>query len=145
MFEILFWHWWVVALALLIVELLSPGFFFLWMAVAALITGCLLLLIPALAQEIQFFLFSVLSVASIVIWRKWVRQNPEVTDHPFLNKRGQHYIGQVFTLSEPIINGRGRMRIGDGFWPIKGPDCAAGTRVRVCAVQGTVLHVETIN
>ena len=45
-----FWHWWVLGVALIIVESLAPGFFFLWMGVAAGATGVLLLVAPSLRR-----------------------------------------------------------------------------------------------
>ena len=64
--EIVFWNWWVLALLLLVVELLAPGFFFLWMAASGFVTGCLLLLIPLIGVELQVVIFSVLSVIDLV-------------------------------------------------------------------------------
>lgn len=96
--EIVFWNWWVLALILLVVELLAPGFFFLWMAASGFVTGCLLLLIPAIDIKIQVFIFSVLSVAAITAWKLYGKKHPIATDHPLLNKRGAQYIGRVFSL-----------------------------------------------
>lgn len=47
-----FWHWWVLALVLLALEIAAPGTFFLWLAVAAGVVGLILLLLPALAWQI---------------------------------------------------------------------------------------------
>ena len=55
-----FWHWWILALALIIAETFLPGTFFLWMGVSALILGVLSWLIPAMGWEIQLMLFAVL-------------------------------------------------------------------------------------
>ena len=40
------------------------------------------------------------------------------------------------------LNGRGRVKVGDGSWTVTGPDMVAGARVRVTAVNGTELAVE---
>ncbi len=55
-FEVEFWHWWVAAVVLLGIEMLSPGFFFLWMAASALVTGLLLLIMPFINVEMQLFI-----------------------------------------------------------------------------------------
>ena len=43
---------------------------------------------------------------------------------------------------EGIVDGRGRLKIGDAFWRAEGPDLPQGTRVRVVAVDGTAVQVE---
>jgi membrane protein implicated in regulation of membrane protease activity len=137
-----FWHWWILALALIIAETFLPGTFFLWMGVSALVLGVIAWLIPAMGWEMQLMLFAVLSLVSIVGWRMWQRKHPDETDQPSLNRRGEQYIDRVFTLETPIENGFGRVRVGDTLWRVKGGDLAAGTKVRVTAADGIVLVVE---
>ena len=136
-----FWHWWILALALIIAETLLPGTFFLWMGVSALVLGGLAWLIPTMGWEIQLMLFAVMSLVSIVGWRMWQRKNPEESDHPNLNRRAEQYIDRVFVLEQPIENGFGKVRVGDSLWRVRGDDAAAGTRVRVTATDGVILVV----
>ncbi|HEY8036226.1 MAG TPA: NfeD family protein [Methylobacter sp.] len=142
--EIVFWNWWVLALILLVVELLAPGFFFLWMAASGFVTGCLLLLIPAIDTELQVSIFSVLSVVSITAWKFYGKKHPITTDHPLLNKRGAQYIDRVFSLYKPIENGEGKIKVDDSIWKVHGEDCDINTKVKVIAVRGTVFDVEKV-
>jgi membrane protein implicated in regulation of membrane protease activity len=142
--EIVFWNWWVLALVLLVVELLAPGFFFLWMAASAFVTGGLLLLIPAIGIDLQVFIFSVLSVAAITAWKLYGKKHPIATDHPLLNKRGEQYIGRVFSLHKPIENGEGKIKVDDSIWKVHGEDCDINTKVKVIAVRGTVFDVKRV-
>lgn len=142
--EIVFWNWWLLALILLVVELLAPGFFFLWMAAAGFVTGCLLLLIPVLDIKLQVSIFSVLSVVFITAWKLYGKQHPIITDHPLLNKRGQQYIGRVFSLYKPIENGEGKIKVDDSIWKVHGQDCDISAKVKVIAVRGTVFDVERV-
>jgi len=137
-----FWHWWILALALIIAETFLPGTFFLWMGVSALVLGVLSWLIPAMGWEMQLMLFAVLSLASIVGWRMWQRKHPDETDQPMLNRRGEQYIDRVFVLETAIENGFGKVRVGDSLWRVKGEDAAAGLKVRVTAADGIVLVVK---
>ncbi len=139
---IVFWYWWVFATLLLGIEILAPGFFFLWMAIAGLITGIVLFLAPATSFEIQLLIFSVLSFLSVVVWRRYSGKHPEETDHPLLNKRGAQYIGRTFTLIEAIENGQGKIKADDSIWKVYGEDSPLGARVKVVAVEGTVFRVE---
>lgn len=137
-----FWHWGAGALLLLIAEAVLPGFYLLWLGVAALLVSLLLLVWPGAPFELQLILFAVASVGSIAAWRAWRDRNPETSDQPLLNERGQQYVGRMFTLDAPIVNGAGKVRVGDGVWLVKGADLPAGTTVRVVAVDGSVMHVE---
>ena len=108
--QIQFWHWLALGGLFLIVELLAPGMFFLWMAQAAFITGVLLFLFSGMGWEIQLPLFSVFSVAGIALARHFFRRHPIESDQPLLNRRTALYVGRVFTLDKPIVNGRGKIK-----------------------------------
>jgi membrane protein implicated in regulation of membrane protease activity len=143
-FDIVFWHWWSLGALLLIVELLAPGMFFIWMGESAFVVGAVVWLFPALSFEHQVLLFSVLSVLSIAVFRRFLRTNPIQTDRPLLNQRAAQYVGRVFTLAEPIVNGRGKIRVDDSTWRVEGDDCPAGARVRVTDAEGVVLRVAPV-
>ncbi|MGZ8190543.1 MAG: NfeD family protein [Methylococcaceae bacterium] len=142
--DFVFWYWWVLALALLVVEVLTPGFFFLWMAVSGFITGVMVWLIPSFSMDMQVFVFSVLSVATIIAWRIYGKKHPIKSDHPLLNKRGDQYIDRIFSLYEPIINGQGKIKVDDSIWKVHGEDCGIDNKVKVIAIHGTVFDVEKV-
>lgn len=138
------WHWWVLALALIVLEVFAPGAVFIWMGFGAAVVGVILLIAPDLGWEYQFMVFTVFSIVSIAAWKMYQRKHPTETDRPTLNRRGEQYIGRTFTLSEPVVNGLGKIRVDDSTWKIEGADCAAGTQVRVTGVEGTILKVENV-
>jgi inner membrane protein len=140
--ELTYWHWLILAVGLMILEIFAPGAFFLWLAIASAAVGGLVWLLPSMSWEYQLLLFSVLSVISILIWRRYFRTQPADTDQPALNRRGEQYIGRTFTLDEPIVNGLGKIRVDDSTWKIAGEDCARGTRIKVVGAEGTLLRVE---
>ena len=135
-----YWHWWILAAALIIFEVFAPGAFFLWLGIAAAAVGGLVYISPTLPWETQVLAFSVLSVVSIIIWRKFFRAKAGDTDQPALNRRGEQYIGRTFTLREPINDGIGKIRVDDSTWKIRGENCAVGTQVEVTGVDGTILE-----
>ncbi|MEY3287768.1 MAG: hypothetical protein RLZZ419_10 [Pseudomonadota bacterium] len=139
-----FWYWWVIALVFLVVEILAPGFFFLWMAISGFVTGTLVLLIPVISMDVQVLIFSLLSVISIILWKFYGKKYSITSDHPLLNKRGNQYIGRVFSLYEPIKNGEGKIKVDDSIWKVHGEDCDITTRVKVIAVRGTIFEVEKL-
>jgi membrane protein implicated in regulation of membrane protease activity len=139
--EFLFWHWWALSLIFLVIEVLVPSFFFLWLAAAGFITGAVVWLF-LITFNAQLFVFSVLSIAAIGLWKIVGYKKLQKTDHPLLNKRGQQYIGRTFNLYEAIENGQGKIKVDDSIWTVHGEDCAIATKVRVIAVRGTVFDVE---
>ena len=141
-FAIDFWHWLIVATLFAIVELLAPGFFFMWLAAAAVVMGLVLLLLPSLSWEVQVLLFTVLSVSSALAGRRFLKRHPIESDHPLLNRRAAQYVGRTFRLAEGIDNGVGKLRVDDSIWKVRGSDCPAGTRVKVTGTDGTILLVE---
>ena len=139
--EPVFWHWWAFGGALLIVEAFAPGFVFLWLGVAAGVVGVLLWLWPGIGSDYQILIFAALSVASVLGWRRWRDAHPAQSDQPNLNRRGAQHVGRRGLLVEPIANGRGRIRLGDGSWAVTGPDLPAGRIVEVTGAEGVVLQV----
>jgi membrane protein implicated in regulation of membrane protease activity len=140
-FEPVFWHWWSLGAILLIIELLVPGMFFIWMGESAFVVGVVLWLFPGSDFEYQVILFSVLSVLSVAAFRRYLQRRPIRSDRPLLNQRTAQYVGRVFTLEEPIVNGRGKIHVDDSTWRVEGEDCPKGARVRVTDAEGVILKV----
>jgi membrane protein implicated in regulation of membrane protease activity len=136
-----FWHWMILGLALAVIEVLAPGVFFLWLGIAAALTGLVVLVLP-IGWEVQLILFGVLSVVSVVAGRAWLKRHPLRSEDTTLNRRAEQYIGRIFTVAEPIVAGRGSVKVGDTLWRADGPDLPAGARVKVIGVSGNVLKVE---
>lgn len=137
------WNWLIAAGLLFILEVFAPGVFLMWFGVAAAVVGLIALAfdLPLLAQAL---IFAVAAIASVLIGRRLFPYTEQVSDQSSLNLRGQQYVGKTFVLEQPIAEGRGKLRVGDTLWSAEGPDLAAGQRVKVTAVKGTVLVVEGV-
>jgi inner membrane protein len=142
MFKILFWYWWALAAVLLVFEILMPGVVFLFIAVGAAVSGLVMLVASDSSLEFQLAVFAIVSVGSAVALRPYLKRLQHKTADPTLNARSEALVGQVFVLDQPILAGRGRIKLGDGSWIVTGPDMVAGAKVRVAAVRGTELKVE---
>ena len=137
-----FWHWWILGLMLSVVELLAPGAFFLWLGAAAGVTGLILLVLPSLDWTYQLLAFAVLAVAAVIVGRSVMRRQIGRRGTGSLNRRGEQYVGRVFTVEQAIVNGRGSIRVDDSIWRAEGPDTAVGESVRVVKAGSSVLRVE---
>ena len=140
--HVVFWHWWILAGLLLILELTAPAFFFLWLGIAAAAVGLILMVFPSIGIETQLILFSIASIVAVIAWRKYRESRPLKSDQPNLNRRGHQYIGRMFSLDHPIVNGVGKVTVDDSTWKVKGADMPAGTHVKVTGVEGVVFTVE---
>lgn len=138
------WNWMALGFVLLILEILVPGVFLLWIGIAALIVGALSLLFwdaGFWVWQLQVVVFLALSIGSALAGKKIMGRRGEVTDQPLLNRRGAQLVGRVATLTEPIVDGRGRVKIGDTTWRVSGPDLPTGAKVRVKAVADLELEL----
>ena len=141
--QIEFWYWLIAAVVMIILEMVLPLAYFLWMGISAFIVGLLLFAIPTMPLLIQVVIFGVLAVVTLVLYKRHQKANPVVNDEPNLNRRGEQYVGRIFTLDEPIVNGVGKVKVDDSTWKVKGSDMPVGSKVRVLSVDGTIFNVET--
>lgn len=138
------WMWLAIGMLLAAAEMLVPGVFLIWMAGAALITGVLAWLLP-IGVPLQILLFAVLSVLSVFLGRRYLRDNPITAADPMMNKRGLRLAGQVATVVKAIEDGEGRVHHGDSEWIARGPDLGIGAKVRIIGADGAVLLVEPVS
>ena len=135
------WSWMIAAAILFVLELMAPGIFFMWFGVAALVTG-LIVFRYDISWQWQLLWFCGLSLASVLLANRYLRQHPLESERPLLNERATQLIGKSFDLVDPIVNGRGSIHSGDTIWRVEGPELPQGTRIKVVGVDGSVLKVE---
>ena len=139
-----FWYWLVLAAVLGVIELAVPAMVCIWLAAAALGVAPIAWLAPSLAWEHQALIFAALAVAGVALGRLALAPTRSTNEEGHLNRRGESYIGRMFTLEGAIVDGRGRLRVDDTVWLVEGPDLPAGTRVRVTGTVDTLLRVEPV-
>jgi len=137
------WSWMVAGLVLLGLELIVPGGFFLWLGISGIATG-VLAFVPGVTQPFQWLIFGALGLVSVLLWRRYSRNHKQVTDQPFLNNRAGRFVGHEAVIDTPIVNGYGKLKLGDTDWRISGPDLSAGARVRVVGHDVGVLKVVAV-
>jgi len=142
--HLLFWHWWVFAIILFILEVFTFGAFFMWMGLAAVVTGLTLLVFTDLSWQIQFVLFAISSIVAIFLGRMFFNRKEINTEDPTLSQLESELIGKIVVVEVAIKNGSGRVRVGDTTWKAKGADFSIGTSVKVVAVSGTDLMVKAL-
>jgi membrane protein implicated in regulation of membrane protease activity len=137
------WAWLIGGVILLGGELtvVNAQFYLVFAGVAALLTGLIVLLVPGLPAWSHWALFAALAVLSMLAFRgrayaSLQRHSPGVKTGP---------AGGVFTLPNPLAPGGSCQAEHQGsFWTVCNDSeapIAAGTRVRVAAVQGLTLLI----
>ena len=135
------WTWIAVGLVLAILEILLPGTFLIWFALAALVVG-ILDLVFTLTLSIELIAFAVISIPTVALGY-WLRKGRSQSARPILHERAEAYIGKTFVVIEAIENGKGRISVGDTLWIAEGDDCPEGGTVKVVGSQGNVLLTTT--
>ena len=131
--------WILAGLLLLLAELVLPGAFLLWIGLAAIGTGALLLVAtPGFGAAVLFFL----ALLAGGIWFGLNRRSKQ--PRPTVNTPGSGLIGRTGTLL-PAAGPALRVRVGDSEWPARLPRDQrvpeGPAPVRVEGVDGTTLVV----
>ena len=145
--EVLYWHWIVFGVALILSEIGLTTFFILWFGVAAILVGVLLFFIPSLDLSWQIFIWTVMSCLLAYFWFKYLK--PMAIDRTKAGLSREAIVGEVGqVISAPSGERRGVLRfpapiLGADEWTIITKETVvAGDRVRVIDVSGNALLVE---
>jgi membrane protein implicated in regulation of membrane protease activity len=138
----MYYIWWVLGLVLIGAEVLMPGFFLLWIGIAAAAMGVILWLVPGMSVLLQAVLFAALAFISCYAYWRLFRPHQALDGDSRLNRRGEQLIGGRYVLETAIVNGRGKARVGDSLWLVEGPELPVGSSVEVLAVDGSTLRVK---
>jgi membrane protein implicated in regulation of membrane protease activity len=137
------WVWLTIGVLLAGLEMLAPGVYLIWLGLAAIVTGVLTGLLH-LSLPVQVIDFVFLSLIIAFSARRFLRDSPIAAADPLMNRRGARMVGQTAVVVQAIEDGSGRVHFGDGDWNVRGPDVAAGERVRITGSDGATLLVEPV-
>jgi membrane protein implicated in regulation of membrane protease activity len=147
--QMLYWHWVVLGVLLMLSEIVLTTFFVLWFGLAAILMGGLLFVAPGLDLAWQILIWTVLSSLLAFFWFKFLK--PLSIDKTKAGLSREAILGQVGqVISVPREGLRGKLRfpapvLGSDEWLILSQDTLAeGDRVRVTDVSGNSLVVEKV-
>ena len=143
--EISAWHWASLAIILLVLEMFGTAGFLIGSSIAAFLMAAIVAISPDIDWKWQLAIFSTSAVIFSLIYLKRFANFNENTDQPNLNNRAAQHIGKRYTLSEAMINGEGRIQVGDTFWKIScDSDLQASTQIEVTDVDSMTLIVKSV-
>lgn len=142
-----FWHWWVLAVVLLFIEIATGSTYFLWPAAAAALVGVSDIWPFDGNWQAELALFAVITILLTIFAtprvKPWLHRTR--SDHLTLNERGAQKIGKRAVVDEAFMNGAGRVKFGDTVWAAEsasGENFAEGAAVEITAVDGAKLFVK---
>lgn len=141
-----FWSWLIFGVILMAIELFMPGVFVVWIGLAAVISGIIFSIFTDLTLSYQLLTFAILSIICVILgWYIYgqVLTKSSRKDYQTLNNGAESFIGNEYTLTEDVDDGRSKVKVGDTVWLAQAPDgLKKGTKVIVESVDGIVLKVK---
>ncbi|MDX2422920.1 MAG: NfeD family protein [Amphritea sp.] len=140
------WHWLILGVLLLILEMLGASGFLIGLAVASLALAGAVALGVVESWSYQLLLFALLGIAfTILYWRVFRTFNSQTVE-PLLNDRAAQLIGRKFVLEQNLENGQGRVQVGDTLWKAEAETTlTAGTKVEIYASEGMVIKIRPLD
>ena len=143
--NILWWHWIVLGLLLLVAEMMTGTFVLLGLAIAAILVGAIGLL-SGISFNTELLLWLVFSVVAIGVWFKWFRTKP-------VSQSGQsnYRLDTLGTVLEDIApHHRGKVVfdtpvLGNTTWHATARvQIPEGARVKIVQINGQLIEAEQI-
>lgn len=137
------WHWLMLGVVLLGVELMTGSTYILWPAVSALAVGVLLFIAPGMGWELQMLLFFLLSITTLVLGRTHLQKLVKGGEPSDLNDPGKAMIGRQVKAAADFTGTEGRVNVGDTQWSarLEIGSADAGDLLIVKSVEGATLIV----
>ena len=108
------WGWLALGLMLAVGEMVIPGVFLIWLAVAAIVTGLIAWVVP-IGVAVQVAIFAALAMISVFAGRNWLRSHPVQAADPMMNDRGGRAVGELVIVTHAIGWFHTKWRVGSGF------------------------------
>lgn len=135
------WLWLIGGVLLLILEVIAPGIFLVFIGAAAMATGLFTVMFD-LGTTSQLALFALYAVIAVMVGRRFYANHTADSADPLLNDRAGRLVGKSVTVVAAVDDHGGRVRVGDGEWSARGGPADVGERVRITGVDGNCLKVE---
>ena len=146
--EILWWHWIVLGIVLMLLELAVPAFFLIWFGAAAVVVGIAVAIFPAFPFAWQVITWTVCSLALVWFWFKVFKRGSHKTRAGMSKGALVGEVGLVIRDMRPFEKGQIRFQkplLGDEVWEsIADEEIKVGERVKVLDVEGNILKVSRL-
>ena len=144
--NILWWHWLVLGMVLIGIELFVPSFTIIWFGLGAVLVSIVLVIFPGYSLPVQILIWTVASALFTFFWFRFF--NPRTSKTSAGSSKGAigGEIGLVIRAAEPYSKGVVKFQLpilGADEWPCMSEESLeVGDRVKVVDVEGHVMKVE---
>ena len=138
-----YWYWLVLGMALLVMEIITPGIFLMWVGSASILTGMVCVVFNDLSLGYQVLVFAGFSMGAVISWFK-VKPFEGGGSLISLNRRGAQMVGREVTITEEVSDGIGQARLDDSVWRVIGPPMKPGDKAIVKEVEGNTLKLRKL-
>jgi hypothetical protein len=140
--EFSWWYWLLLGFGLLLLELITPGgFFVFFFGVGAIIVGLLASVSLPASPQLQWLLFGILSVAGLLFFRKPLQRRTNVS----AGREVDSLVGEIAVAAGDIgIQQIGKVELRGSLWNacnIGDSIISAAQRCRVERVEGLTLYI----
>ena len=145
--EMTYLGWFTFGLVLVLLELFLPGTYLIWFGLATFVMGVLVNFVLLSGIEILVYFALVSAVFAGIGWyvyTKIINKSKVPEKYKYLNDMAGAHIGKVYNLSEDVVDGRAKAKIGDTFWLIEvDGNLKKGDKVKITGVEnGVILKAE---
>jgi membrane protein implicated in regulation of membrane protease activity len=142
---LVWWHWAVSGIVLILAELALPAFVVIWFGLGALLVAALVFILPDISLTAQLAVWLIASAGMVWAWFKLFR----LSDHKTrIGMSDAYVVGEIGVLSRdvaPFSKGEVRFQkpvLGSDCWPcVADEDLRSGERVKILAVEGSLLKI----
>jgi len=133
------WLWFAVALIAVTIAASYHKLTWVWVSLAATITGSIVWFDHSIPNLLQIMFFALVTLAFTALAQFFYRPSqtqPEEEQTTVKAPNPRNVVNKTFTLTEPIVNGFGQIEIDGVVWRVRGEDMPAGGRILVRGVDG---------
>ena len=143
--QMLYWHWLVLGILLVIAEIFIPSFTIMWFGLGAIMVGVLTLMVD-MNPTIQLLLWTLFSVDFTLLWFMIIKPKMDIRNNAGLERESSvGESGLVIKLPTETSNGKMRFStpvLGQDEWSFScDAEVALGDRLHIKEISGDLLVV----
>ena len=137
--------WFAIGLVFVLAEMFIPGTYLIWFGFSAFVMGALVSVMTLTATE-TLVLFALISAAfsgiGWYVYAKVLKKTKVPEKYKYLNDMAGAHIGKIYNLSEDVVDGRAKAKVGDSFWLVEIDEpLKKGSKVKIKDVKDGVILV----
>ena len=137
--------WFAIGFLLILAELFVPGTYLIWFGFSAFAMGIIVSIFSLSAIEILVLFALISAVFAGFGWyayAKVLNKTKVPEKYKYLNDMAGAHIGKIYNLSENVVDGRAKAKVGDSFWLVEIDEpLKKGAKVKITDVKDGVILV----